>query len=90
MTIDTTFKEFVDENGLNFCLLDFSSRNYRDLVEAFNKVKSRLRAEQEARNNETLRAWAKEQSALEKIRSRPAVRTGRGTRVVLRQLTIAR
>jgi hypothetical protein len=90
MTIDTTFKEFVDENGLNFCVLDFGSRNYRDLVKAFNTVKSSLRAEQEARNNETLRAWAKEQSALENIQSRPAVRTRRGARATPRRLTIAR
>ncbi len=70
MTIDTTFKEFVDERGIDFFLLDFGSRNYRKLVEAFNDVKSRLAAEEEAREHEKARAWLslREQSVMEKLR----------------------
>ena len=39
MTEDTTFKEFVEEMGLNFFLLDFNSRTYRNLVVRFNEGK---------------------------------------------------
>lgn len=79
MTIDTTFKEFVDERGINFFQLDFGSRKYRSLVETFNKAKSELGAEEEAREHEKIRAWLvlNEQFAVEKLRSprtRPRVR----------------
>lgn len=55
MTIDTTFKEFVEEKGVNFCLLGFGSRKYRKLVEAFNRFKFKLEAEEEAREWERIR-----------------------------------
>ena len=72
MTIDTTFKEFADENGINFCLLNFGSRKYWDLIEAFNKVKFRLGAEEEAREYERIRTWlvTNERSAMEDLRRR--------------------
>jgi hypothetical protein len=85
MTIDTTFKEFVNENGITFCVLDFSSRKYRSLVEAFNNAKSKLSAEEETRDNERIRVWAKEQSAIENLRSRRAVRARRGARAAISQ-----
>jgi hypothetical protein len=80
MTIDTTFKEFVDENGINFCLLNFGFRKYRKLIEALNKVKFRLGAEEEAREYEKIRAWLllSEQSAMEDLRSRRSWRPGNG------------
>ena len=59
MTADTTFKEFVEENHLNFSLLDFDSREYRDLVRAFNDVKFKLEAEEEAREREKERVRLK-------------------------------
>jgi len=49
MTADTTFKEFVEEEGLNLFLVEFDSPNYRNLVGRFNEVKLKLRAEEEAR-----------------------------------------
>ena len=42
MTADTTFKEFVEEKGINFSRLDFRSPEYRNLVEAFNRAKLKL------------------------------------------------
>jgi hypothetical protein len=48
MTEDTTFKEFVEEMGLNFFLLDFDSRRYRNLVEKFNEAKLKIKNEEEA------------------------------------------
>ena len=79
MNIDTTFKEFVDERGINFLQLDFGSRKYRSLVETFNKAKSELGAEDEAREHEKIRAWLalNEQSAMEKLRNLRARRRGR-------------
>ena len=79
MNIDTTFKEFVDERGINFLQLDFGSRKYRSLVEAFNNAKSELGAEAEAREHEKIRAWLvlNEQSAMEKLRNLRARRRGR-------------
>ena len=59
MTADTTFKEFVEENHLNFSLLDFDSLEYRDLVKAFNEVKFKLEAEEEAREREEERVRLK-------------------------------
>jgi hypothetical protein len=56
MTADTTFKEFVEEMGLKFSLLDFGSREYRNLVAAFNEVKLKLEAEEDAREYEKERA----------------------------------
>jgi len=56
MTTDMIFKEFVEGKGINFCLLDFGSRTYRNLVEAFNSVKFKLEAEQSAREYEKIRA----------------------------------
>ena len=72
MTSDTTFKEFVGEKGINFCLLDVGSRTYRNLVEAFNEAKCQLRAEEEARQHERTRAWIvlAEQAANEDLRRR--------------------
>jgi hypothetical protein len=49
MTANTTFKEFVEEEGCAFSLLEFDSRDYMKLVERFNRVKLKLRAEEEAR-----------------------------------------
>jgi len=49
MTADTTFKEFVEEEGCAFSLLEFDSRDYMKLVERFNEVKLKLRSEEEAR-----------------------------------------
>jgi hypothetical protein len=82
MTTDMVFKEFVEEKGINFCLLDFGSRKYRDLVEAFNKIKFTLVAEEEAREYEKARAWLvlNEQHAMEILRSRRARRSKGGAR----------
>jgi len=90
MTIDTTFKEFVDETGVDFFLLDFGSRKYRKLVEAFNDVKSRLAAEDEAREHEKARAWLlrREQSATEKLRGRRTRRPGRSASSAASQLRL--
>jgi len=55
MTEDTTFKEFVEEMGLNFSLLDFSSRKYRSLVEKFNEAKVRIKNAEEALEHEMTR-----------------------------------
>jgi len=56
MTADTTFKEFVEEEGLTFAPLDVDSRNYRDLVQRFNNAKFRLRAAAEGRLRESARS----------------------------------
>ncbi len=56
MTEDTTFKEFVEEMGLNFFLLDFNSRRYRDLVERFNEAKLKIKGEEEALEHGMIRA----------------------------------
>ena len=90
MTIDTTFKEFVDEKGIDFFLLDFGSRNYRKLVEAFNSAKSRLAAEEEAEEHEKARAWLlrKEQSAMEKLRSGRARHRGRSASFAVSQVRL--
>jgi hypothetical protein len=56
MTADTTFKEFVEESGISFCLLEFDSREYRRLVRAFNRAKLKLEAEAEATENAEIRA----------------------------------
>ncbi|MGD0662876.1 MAG: hypothetical protein ABSD38_32895 [Syntrophorhabdales bacterium] len=52
MTADTTFKEFVEEQGLSFSRVEFDSEKYGSLIERFNKLKLRLRAEMEARLHE--------------------------------------
>jgi hypothetical protein len=75
MTVDTTFKEFVEENGINFSLLEVDSRRYRSLVERFNKAKLKLEAEEEAREWEEyekirVRLMLKQQPATEDPRSR--------------------
>jgi hypothetical protein len=82
MTADTTFKEFVEEKGLKFSLLDFGSREYRDLVEAFNKVKLTLEAEEEAREYEEERAtlMLNRRPAAKDLRSRRTERAKRGAR----------
>jgi len=84
MTIETTFKEFVGENGTNFCLLDVGSRRYRNLVEAFNKAKSQLGAEEEAREYERIRTWLAlaERAEIENLRRRRALRRRKGARFV--------
>lgn len=81
MTIDTTFKEFVSERGINFCLLDVGSRKYTALVEAFNRAKSSLGAEEEAREHERIRAWLalREKALIEDLRRRRALRRGNRT-----------
>ena len=56
MTEDTTFKEFVEEMGLNFSLLDFNSRRYRSLVERFNETKTRIKEQEEAQEHGMIRA----------------------------------
>jgi hypothetical protein len=83
MTTDTVFKEFVEEKGIDFCRLNFGSRKYMSLVEAFNKVKFKLGAEAEALEYEKARAWLmlKEQSAVETLRSRRARGQKSGARV---------
>ena len=55
MTADTTFKEFVEEEGLTFSLLEVDSLQYRNLVERFNEVKVKLRAQEEDRLHERAR-----------------------------------
>jgi len=55
MTADTTFKEFVEEEGLTFSLLEVDSLKYRNLVERFNEVKHKLRALEEGRVYERAR-----------------------------------
>ena len=56
MTGETTFKEFVEEMGLNFSLLDFNSRRYRDLVERFNEAKLKIIKREEALEHAMTRA----------------------------------
>ncbi len=56
MTADTTFKEFIEENGISFCLLEFGSKEYRSLVRAFNRAKLRLEAQAEATEYAQIRA----------------------------------
>jgi len=82
MTSDTTFKEFVSEKGINFCLLGVGSHSYRNLVKAFNRAKSQLRAEEEGREHEQMRAWlaVAERAAIENLRRRRALRPRRRTR----------
>jgi predicted transposase YdaD len=82
MTADTTFKEFVEENDVKFSLLDFGSPEYRSLVEAFNKAKLKLEAEEDAREHEKERArlMLSEQRATEDLRGRRARRTRNGDR----------
>ncbi len=72
MTIDTIFKEFVEEKGINFSLLVFGSWKYRNLVEAFNKVKFKLDAEEDAREHENIRArlMLNEQSEMDDLHLR--------------------
>ena len=55
MTADTTFKEFVEEKDISFCMLKIGSQEYRDLVEEFNAIKFKLEAEEEARQWEKVR-----------------------------------
>jgi hypothetical protein len=76
VTAVTTFKEFVEEKDLKFSLLDFGSPEYRRLVEAFNKAKLKLEAEEEAREYEKARAglMLSERSATKDVRSRRAQR----------------
>jgi len=85
MTIDTTFREFVDERGINLCLLDVGSRRYRNLVEAFNRAKSQLGTEEEARELEKIRLWLvlSEQAAMENLRRLRALRRKRQARLPL-------
>jgi len=47
MTIDTTFKEFVEEEGIKLSLLEVGSAEYWNLIEAFNRTKIELRAKAE-------------------------------------------
>ncbi len=89
MTIHTIFKEFVEEKGIDFYLLDSGSRKHRNLVRAFNKVKFKLWAEEEAREHHKIRMWLmlNEQAAPEEDRrGRRARRPGRGARIAAFQL----
>ena len=52
MTADTTFKEFVEEQGLSFSRVEFDSEKHGSLIGRFNRLKLRLRAEMEARLHE--------------------------------------
>ena len=52
MTQNTMFKEFVEERGLNFSLLDFNSPEHKELVATFNKAKLALIEEGVAREHE--------------------------------------
>ena len=83
MTADTTFKEFVEEKNLKFSLLDFGSPEYRKLVEAFNEVKRKLEAEEEAREHERERArlMLDEDPETEDLRSRQLRRPKSGARL---------
>jgi hypothetical protein len=76
MTTDTTFKQFVEEKGLNLSVLDFGSRKYRNLVKAFNGARLKLEAEEEARECEKERARLKlnKQPATINLSSRRAER----------------
>jgi hypothetical protein len=56
MTADTTFKEFVEEMNVNFSLIEFRSPEYMNLVEAFNKAKLKVKAEEDAIEYERERA----------------------------------
>ena len=73
MTADTTFKEFVEEEGLTFSLLEVDSLKYRNLVERFNEVKHKLRALKEGRVYERARlVMPSGQPVGEDLRSLPA------------------
>jgi hypothetical protein len=82
MTIDTIFKEFVEGKGINFCTLVYGSREYRNLVKAFNRMKFRLEAEEDALEFERIRARLKLNGsyAMEEIRSSRTRRPGSGAR----------
>ena len=56
MKADTTFKEFVEERGISFCLLEFGSKEYRRLVRAFNRAKLKLETQAEATEHAEIRA----------------------------------
>ena len=74
MTADTTFKEFVEEEGHTFSLLEVDSLTYRNLVERFNDVKVKLRAEEESRLHERAKLvlMLNGQSVGEDLQSLPA------------------
>ncbi|MGD0660389.1 MAG: hypothetical protein ABSD38_20195 [Syntrophorhabdales bacterium] len=74
MTADTTFKEFVEEEGLTLSLLEVDSLQYRNLVERFNEVKVKLRAQEGDRLHERARLVLilNGQSVREDLRSLPA------------------
>ena len=55
MTEDTTFKEFVEEMGLNFFLLDFDSRKYRSLIGKFNEAKLKIKKKEETLEHQMTR-----------------------------------
>lgn len=42
MTRDTTFKEFVEEQGLDFTRLLYDSNEYKELARQFNEAKLEL------------------------------------------------
>lgn len=48
MTANTTFKEFVEERGIRFSMLNTDSQKYTDLIVKFNRAKIKLRIEDEA------------------------------------------
>ncbi len=56
MTADMTFKEFVEARNINYCLLKFGSQEYRELVEAFNRAKFKIEADEEATEWANVRA----------------------------------
>lgn len=42
MTKDTTFKEFVEDRGIDFTQLVYNSNKYRELARQFNEAKLEL------------------------------------------------
>ncbi len=45
MTKDTTFKEFVEERGLDFTEIAYNSEQYRELSEEFREAKRKVMEE---------------------------------------------
>ena len=69
MTVDTTFKEFVEENYLIFSLLVFDSPEYGNLVKEFNAGKLKLEVERAREYGGWTRLMPSEQPATEDFSS---------------------
>jgi hypothetical protein len=77
MTQNTTFKEFVEERGLNFSLLGFDSPEHEELAAAFNKAKLALIEGEITREHEEDKAriaLEERKQASEELRRRRAKR----------------